>query len=318
MPAEIQNVSIVFANKIRSMNTQSPITERIHVNVCSEFDRLKTVVMRWANPARISLSMVASVFNASVCAQLRHNTWKYYDYMRVREQQQHVVQILRDHGVAVLFLDNVPGVGSQHYTRDIAFCIDDAFFVARMGTRYREPEQCALAPLLPRLSRVVRLERGRIEDGDVMLYTDKVLVGLGEATDTEGVNELRHTLAELGNPREVVSIPFSQRGVIHLDTKFNIVGEHVALFARESFEPDTVRWFEKHFDLIEATNEEARGLEINTFAIGDRKVIMFENSERLARLIQQRGLTPILVDYSEVTRWPGSFRCTTLPVERAA
>lgn len=302
------------------MNTQQPqsfTTERIHVNVRSETDTLKTVVMCWANPHRTNLRMMASsLFDSSVREQLRHNTWKNYDYVRVREQQQRVVDVLREHGVTVLLLDNVSNVNSQHYTRDIAFCIDDALFVARMGTRYRKPEQRALSTLLPRLSKIVRLERGRIEGGDVMLYNDKVLVGLGEATDAEGVNELRHKLAEVNSSREIVPIPFTHRGVIHLDTKFNIVGENVALFTRKSFPPDTVRWFEKHFDLIEATEEETSGIEINTFAIGGGKVIMREKSERLATLVQEKGLTPILVDYSEVTHWPGSFRCTTLPIER--
>ena len=295
---------------------QSQSSTRIHVNVRSEIDTLKTVVMCWANPCRINLRMIASVFDSSVREQWRHNTWKYYSYLRVREQQRRVVQVLRDHGVTVLFLDNVPGIGSQHYTRDIAFCIDDALFAARMGTRYREPEQRALTTLCPRLSQVVRLERGRIEGGDVMLHEDKVLVGLGEATDTEGVDALRHKLVELGNQREVVPIPFTHRGVIHLDTKFYIVGQNVALFARKSFHPDRVRWFERYFDFIEATDEETRSLEINTLAVGGGKVLMLEQSERLATLIQQKGLTPILVDYSDVTRWPGSFRCTTLPVER--
>ncbi len=308
------------ARKIGPMDTQQPqsfSTHRIHVNVRSEIDTLKTVVMCWANPGRINVSMVTSVFNASVREQLRHNIWKNYDYVRVRAQQQRVVEVLRDYGVVVLVLDNMPGINSQHYTRDIAFCIDDAYFVARMGTRYREPEQRVLGPLLSRLSKVVRLERGRIEGGDVMLYNDKVLVGLGEATDAAGVEELRRTLAELGNNREVVSIPFTHRGVIHLDTKFNIVGTNVALLTRKSFPPDIVRWFERHFDLIDATDEEATGIEINTLAIGGERVIMHEKSERLAKLVQHRGLRPILVDYSEVTHWPGSFRCTTLPVERA-
>lgn len=295
---------------------QSITTEPIHINVRSEIDTLKTVVMCWANPFPINLDLITSIFDTSVREQLRHNSWKHYRYKRVREQQQRLSEVFRDHGVSVLFLDNLPGVGTQHYTRDIAFCIDDVFCVARMGTRYRAPEQRALRGLLPRLSKVVQLEHGRIEGGDVMLHDDKVLVGLGEATDKEGVKALRHKLAELGNPREVVTIPFAHRGVIHLDTKFNIVGKNVALFARKSFQPDTVRWLERHFDLIEATDEETRGIEINTFALGGNRVIVQEKSERLARLIQQKGLTPIPVDYSEVTHLPGAFRCTTLPIER--
>jgi N-dimethylarginine dimethylaminohydrolase len=272
--------------------------------------------MRWANPFPLNFNMVASLLDASVREQLRHNTWKYYCYKKVREQQQRFVQVLCDHGVSVLFLDNCQGVGTQHYTRDVAFCIDDAFFVARMGTQYRVPEQHALLDLLPRLSKVVYLEHGRIEGGDVMLHEETVLVGLGEATDREGVDALRCKLVELGNSREVVAIPFAHRGVIHLDTKFNIVDKNIALFARKSFHPDTVRWFERHFDLIEATDEEVSGVEINTFTIGGGRVIVQEKSDRLAKLIQHRRLTPIPVDYSEVIHLPGSFRCTTLPVER--
>ena len=296
--------------------TRSAPCDHIHVNVRSETDTLKTVVMCWANPFPINLDMVTSIFDASVWQQLRHNSWGYYRYKRVREQQQRLVQVFRDYGVSVLFLDNIAGIGTQHYTRDIAFCIDDAFFVARMGTRYRASEQRALVGLLPRLSKAVYLEHGRIEGGDVMLYEDKVLVGLGEATDMEGVEALRRKLAELGSPREVVAIPFAHRGVIHLDTKLNIVGNRVALFARKSFPHDTVRWLERHFDLIEATDAETRGIEIDTVALGGDRVIVQEKSERLAKLIQQKGMTPIPVDYSEVTRLPGAFRCTTLPVER--
>jgi dimethylargininase len=150
-----------------------------------------------------------------------------------------------------------------------------------------------------------------------MLY-DKVLVGLSEATDAAGVSELRRLLAVRNSPRELILIPFAHRGVIHLDTKFNIVADHCALFTRASFGPDTLRWMEQHFDLIEATDAETRGLEINTVALGNGHVIVSAQSERLATRLAQRGLTPILVDYSEVTRWPGSFRCTTLPIERAA
>ena len=291
---------------------------RVRVDVRSEFDRLKTVVMRWACPFRYTLGMVTSLFDASVWAQLRRNAWGPYDHGRVRAQQQRVADVLREHGVNVLMLDDGADAGSQHYTRDIAFAIDDALFVARMGTRFRVPEQRALAALLPRLSRVVRLDRGRIEGGDVMLCGGKVLVGLGEATDREGVTALRRRLDQLESTREVVPIPFAHRGVIHLDTKLNIVGPRVALFARKAFEPETVRWLETELELIEATDEEVRGLEVNTFAIGGGKVLVQEKGERLAALLQRRGLTPIPIDYSEVTRWPGSFRCTTLPLERDA
>lgn len=151
-----------------------------------------------------------------------------------------------------------------------------------------------------------------------MLYRGGVLVGMSEATDNAGVSELQRVLSDLGSFQEVVPVPFSHRGVIHLDTKFNIVGEHVAVIARKSFRPDTIKWFERHFDLIDATEKESRSLEVNVLAIGNGRVIVREESERLSAKLQQKGLTPIAIDYSEVALWPGAFRCTTLPIERAS
>lgn len=297
---------------------QSSAGENVRVCVRSEIGTLRTVAMRWAIPLRLTVDMATSILSASVRAQLRHNAWGHYSFVRVRKQQQQLAEILRSHGATVLLLDNTPGACSQHYTRDIAFCVDDILFVARMGTRYRESEQRALEPLLQRLSRVEWLQHGRIEGGDVMLSGDKVLVGLGEATDLDGVDELRRRLSKVGNPREVVPIPFACRGVIHLDTKFNIVGPNLALIARKCFQSNTIRWFEKDYELIEVTDDECRNLSVNALAIGGGKVVVHTKSERLAAMLQQRRLTPILVDYSEVTRWPGAFRCTTLPIERDA
>ena len=181
----------------------------ITVDVRSELGALRTVVMRLASPDRTGFTAVTSLLHSSVRAQFRHNTWKRYDYRRVRDQQERLAQVLRDHGVTVLFLDGGAEVTTQHYTRDIAFGIDDALFVARMGTRYREPEHQALSPLLATLSDVVGLPKGRVEGGDVMLFDNTVLVGLSEASDADGVAALRETLALRGSTRAVVPVPFA-------------------------------------------------------------------------------------------------------------
>ena len=109
------------------------VTDQIRVDVRSETDRLATVVMCWANPHTIGLMAIQSLFESSVWRQLRHNFWSAYDWRRVRVQQECLARRLRKYGVEVLLLENIGGICSQHYTRDIGFAIDDVFFVARMG-----------------------------------------------------------------------------------------------------------------------------------------------------------------------------------------
>jgi N-dimethylarginine dimethylaminohydrolase len=202
--------------------------------------------------------------------------------------------------------------------RDIGFSIDDTFFVARVATRARIPEVAALEPILPRFSQVMRLDAGHIEGGDVMLAPGIVMVGLGEASNMAGVESLKLALARMGSDREVVPLEFTHSGVIHLDTKFNIVAPNLGVISRESFQEKSLKWLEQNFKLVDATPEETRAIHINTFAIGNGYVVMDARAERLADILQRKGVKPISIDYSEVTSVPGSFRCCTCPLERSA
>ncbi|MGL5910773.1 MAG: dimethylarginine dimethylaminohydrolase family protein, partial [Phycicoccus sp.] len=238
-----------------------------------------------------------------------------YNVARAQTQQLALRDLLETYGVRVILEAPLGGSGA-HYTRDIGFAIDDTFFVARMGTRIRHQEIVALEPWLARFSKVERLDAGTIEGGDVMLAPGRVLVGLGEATNRAGIAAFRSALARVGNTREVVPLEFTSSGVIHLDTKFNLVSPELGIISRESFTDASLKWLEQNFELVDATPEETRAIQINTFGIGNGTVVMDRRAERLANLVRARGVDPVLLDYSEITSLPGSFRCTTLPLER--
>lgn len=286
----------------------------LRVEVGSETGRLRTVIMCLANPWRTPLSTLRQIDVAGVHQMVR-NRWRPYAVEQVREQQQALIELLRGRGAEVLLADNLHQI-SQHYTRDIGFAIDDTFVVARPRRPYRQAEVPGIRRYLRRMSRVAHLDDGSIEGGDVMLTDGHVLVGLGEETDEAAVRALAHRLAEDGNPRRVVPLRFRHRGVVHLDTKVNVVGDHLALVHRPSFAPDSLRWLEDHFDLIDVTDEEVANTEVNTIAVEPGVVVVQARSGRIADELARRGITPLLLDYSAVTRLPGSFRCTTLPVRR--
>jgi dimethylargininase len=288
------------------------------VLVRSETGRLQRVAMRRAARGRaVRATALASFASASGLQQLRHNRFGEVRPEAVVEQQEAFADVMRAHGVTVDFLPDTDVGAAQHYTRDVGFVVDDLFVVARMGKAYRRPETAGLSALLARLPRVVRLDAGTIEGGDVMLHGDVVMVGLGDETTPAAVESLRRALYEAGNGRRVVQLDFAQPGIIHLDTKVNVVGGDVALISPSAFTPQSLRWLENRFDLVVATAEETRDVQINTLSLGDGRVVMSTTAQRLAGLVADRGLTPVLVDYSEVTRVPGSFRCTTLPLVRA-
>lgn len=234
-------------------------------------------------------------------------------------QPQHAafVQVLRDAGATVHTLEDLADVSIQLYPRDLAFAIDDTLFLARSRDPIRRKEQRALLPLLPELSRVERLDQGLIEGGDVIVTDDVVFVGLGEASNLSGVTALREGLRRVGSTREVVPIEFTSRGVVHLDTKFTIVGPQLAYVHSASLTPASRAQLAARFEIIEATDAEARSLMVNTVALAPDRIVIDQRAVRLADALRAHAIEPIVTDFSEVTKFPGGFRCATLPLRRS-
>ncbi|MFF4020662.1 dimethylarginine dimethylaminohydrolase family protein [Streptomyces sp. NPDC001843] len=281
----------------------------------SEYGALRHVAMRYAGDVTPDLD--GPEVHPVLTRQKTTSSWRPYAPATVRTQQDTLIGLLRSRGTEVTLLDQSPGCPVQHYPRDIAFVIDHVIVLARLNSAHRVPEANALAPLLDDATHVAHLDEGTIEGGDVILHTGTVLVGLSEETSPTGVRALQRALAHHGVAREVRPVHFAVNGIVHLDDHFTIVAPGTALIHRSVFPPAELHWFEQHFDLIDVTNDEARAVQANVLAIAPGTVIVAAGSDRIAAQLAARGLEVLTVDYSEVTRIPGSLRCTTLPFIRA-
>ncbi|MFF4934509.1 dimethylarginine dimethylaminohydrolase family protein [Streptomyces griseofuscus] len=281
----------------------------------SEYGALRHVAMRYASDLIPDLD--GPDVHPVLTRQKTTSSWKPYDPATVRAQQDTLIHLLRSRGTEVTLLDPAPGCPVQHYPRDIAFVVDHVLVMARLNSTHRRPETDALAPLLTSAPHIAHLDEGTIEGGDVVLHTGTVLVGLGEETSLAGVGALQRALAHHGVDREVRPIHFATRGIVHLDDHFTIVAPGTALIHREVFPRAELRWFQQHFDLIDVTDAEARAVQANVLAIAPDTVIVAAGSDRITTQLAARGLEVLTVDYREVTRIPGSLRCTTLPLTRA-
>ena len=283
-------------------------------HAASEYGTLQHVAMRYAGDFTRDLEGPGA--HPVLARQKTTSTWAPYDTARVRAQQDALINLLRSRSVEVVLLDPAPGCSAQHYPRDIAFVIDDVFFRARLNSAHRFPEGEALTALTAAMPRIAHLPDGTIEGGDVMLDEGAVLVGLSEETSPAGVEALRASLGAHGIDREVIPIRFAGPGIVHLDDHFNIVAPRTALIHRAAFPPGQVRWLRGRFDLIDVTDDEALAVQANVLAIAPGVVVVTRGSDRIARALSARGIEVATVDYSEVTKLPGSLRCSTLPLQR--
>ena len=282
----------------------------------AEYDPLQSVVLCMANPFDRDPTLLFADADEAMEHQAAKNRARPYDVDKVHVEQRAFIGCLVSRGIEVHLADPIGECVSQHYPRDIGFVIDDLFVLARPRRAYRQRELAGLSGILPRISRVVTLDAGSIEGGDVFVHGDEVIVGFGEETDVAGVDALRRALAAAGNNRKVVTLNLAERGASHTDTKFNIIGPALAIANPRALQPESLRRIEQRFEIIPATDEETLNLEINTLTIGDKTLVMSAQSTRLVEAVVKHGLYPILIDYSEVNALPGSFRCTTLPLRR--
>jgi dimethylargininase len=286
------------------------------LHATNEFGALRCVAMRYASDVTPDLDGPSA--HPVLARQQTTSTWKPYSPASVRAQQDTLIGLLRSRGAEVLLLDAAPqSCWAQHYPRDIAFVVDHVLVMARLNSDHRQPEADALAQLVTGSPHIIHLSQGRIEGGDVLLHTGVVLVGLGEETSRAGTKALQAALGRHGVEREVRPVHFAVDGIVHLDDHFTIVAPDTALIHREVFPPTQLRWFEQHFDLIDLSDDEAQAVQANVLAIAPGTVVVAAGSDRIAARLTARGIEVLTVDYSEVTRIPGSLRCTTLPLNRA-
>jgi N-dimethylarginine dimethylaminohydrolase len=248
--------------------------------------------------------------------QLRHNRVAIPDHARATAQHERFVGVLRRHAVVVHTVEELDDVRIQLYPRDLGFVVDDVLFLARARTLVRRREQQGLRRLLARVSRHAVLDDGIIEGGDVAVTETEVLVGLGEESDRDGARALQTALGRAGIDRRVVPLEMASRGVVHLDTKFTLVGPATALYHPQAFTPSARALLGDRFDLVEATGEETLRLFVNTLSLGPDRIVLDARADRIAAELARRGIAATLVDYDEVTRFPGGLRCATLPLVR--
>lgn len=283
--------------------------------VATEFGTLECVAMRYASDTLPHLD--GPGIHPVLARQKATSSWTPYTPQKVRDQQDELIWLLRERGTEVVMLPDAPGCSTQHYPRDIGFVIDDTLFAARLNSDHRQPETWALTDPTVGIAQPIPLDSGTIEGGDVLLHDASVLVGLSEETSPAGIAALRHGLAQHRIDREVVPIRFATTGIVHLDDHFTIVAPGTALIHREVFGRDQIAWFDARFTLIDVTDDETRAVRVNVLAIAPGIVVAARGGDRISAAMAAHGIDVLTVDYSEVTRIPGSLRCTTLPLRRS-
>lgn len=227
------------------------------------------------------------------------------------KQHKEFEKLLKKHGVEVIKLPSSEQFPEQVFTRDIGFTVGDDIFVAEMASDIRKGEEEALEEWLDDEDIAFQTTTNRVEGGDVIVDRGTLFVGISSRTSIEAAEKLKDDLPDY----TIIPIPFDEK-YLHLDCVFNILSPEVGLIFPRAFDPGIVDMLAATYKLIEVSEEEQFTMGTNVLSIGNKKVFSLPQNKQVNARIRAHGFEVIEVDFSEIIKSGGSFRCCSMPINR--
>ena len=301
----------------------------LNINIENEYSRLKTVILGIAdnlgNPPSVS-----DAFDPRSLYHIKNNSYPLEEDLK--KEVERFKKKLTKHNVEVLRPNNLNDC-NQIFSRDLGFVISNMFFLSNIVPN-RQDEIEGINEILNHLNvGVIKLpEFMHIEGGDIIVHNDKVFIGTYSEEDYPSLitartnNESIDYLKRIINNKEIIPIDIKKsntnifENTLHLDCCFQTISKDKAIVCPDGFKKkDDVEYLIKLFgkkNIFLASPEETFMLTSNVLVISPEIIVSHSKFKRLNKWLEEKGVLVEKVDYSNVSKMSGLFRCSTLPLTR--
>ncbi|MQT11475.1 dimethylarginine dimethylaminohydrolase family protein [Segnochrobactrum spirostomi] len=221
----------------------------------------------------------------------------------VEAEHSAYIQALEAAGVAVEVLPPLEAFPDSIFVEDPALVFPEGAVVLRPGAESRLGEAAEIAPVLRRrFERVLDLEAGYADGGDVLTTPDRILIGLSARTDQTGAEALVAALGRLGRKAEIVATP---AGVLHFKSDCSLIDGDTVLSTARLAESGV---FDRLGVLIVPEGEEAAA---NALRVND-VVLVGANYPRTADMLARHGYTVVPLSVIEIAKIDAGLSCMSL------
>lgn len=239
-----------------------------------------------------------------------HNIYEVADRQRTMVQHEVFKETLRNFGVDVVDIEELPGHPNSVFTRDAALVTSEGYIKLRMGLKTREGEENWIGEALEERGIPLFGEiepPGTVEGGDVILAGKVAFLSLSPRTNKEGAEQLSGLLKRIGYEVRVCHLkpPF-----FHIGSLMSMVGPETVLFCRGNFDKDYFRGFKT----IEIDCGEYPGG--NVLCLGKGEVVVSMSNRKAVEALYREKYIIHAVDLSEFEKGAGGPTCLVLPLER--
>jgi len=223
------------------------------------------------------------------------------DVARAEEQWAAYVHVFRDAGWRVAEVPPAPECADSVFVEDTVVVLGGVAVVTRPGAQSRRPETAAVEEVVRSLGLEVAhiCAPGTLDGGDVLKIDDVVYVGVGGRTNHNGIEQLRVVAGELA--MQVVQVPV--RSVLHLKSAVTALPDGTVLGYPTLVDEPTM--FPR---LLEVPEESGA----HVVLLGDDRLLIAADCPQTVRLLEGRGLTPVVVDIGEFQKLEGCVTCLSV------
>lgn len=215
-------------------------------------------------------------------------------------------QALRDSGLKVIRLPDLPDDPDAVFVEDTALLLDGHAIITRPGIASRAGETESTAAGLADHFELHRIERGYVDGGDVLRIGRRLYVGLSSRTDADGLAALAELVARLG----YATVRAELRDCLHLKTGATFAGPDasgapVLLYSERSVDPA------QFADVDPLSVDPLEPAAANCLRVGATLIIPAGNPRTVEKL-SARGFNVVEVDVSELQKAEAGVTCMSL------
>ena len=248
-------------------------------------------------------SAIVRLPGKSVVNGLRSNAGPSPVFAKVLAEHAAYVEALRAAAIRVTILEALERFPDSLFVEDPALVFSDTAILLRPGAPSREEEAETLSPVLAaRFPRLLKLPRGNVDGGDILVTPDAVLIGLSARTDATGAHALGTLLTSIGLHGQIVHTP---EGTLHLKSDCALLDEETVFvtgnLARSGM-------FDHWRTLIVPDDEPGAA---NALRINDHVLVRAE-CPHTAGMLADCGFHVVALPTAEIARIDAGLSCMSL------
>ena len=247
-------------------------------------------------PTKALVREPGDTYTSCISSHPRHHT---VDLNKARAQHAIYCEILSDLGLEVICVPRDDIHPDACFVEDNAVIFRDKALICRMAKESRRGEQLGVAAVLEEYVKIKWAEApATIEGGDVVHLGDRLISGVTERTNLEGVSQLRDWL---GVRVDTIDDP----GIMHLKSYVtSLGGGRVVATKKYSGHPAL-----DGLDVL--VIPEGEEYAADTLTVGDT-VLMPAGYPRSHEMVRAAGYEIIPMDVGEIEKCDGALTCLSI------